>query len=105
MIILHLAIGPGDQQKFDFFVISELTDYLKELKAFDCIWLATTEGAKEEILVTEDVDLLIKCCENGFFNMIWNDPTHFFVQEYESFESAYAVAGDMREGHPKCYDK
>ena len=105
MIHLHLAIGEGDSQEIKFFTGTDLADYLQELKPFDCIWLATPEGEKGEILITESVDLLCESVRNGFFNLLWNSPQHFFVQEYQSFESAYAVALDMREGHEKHFDK
>jgi len=104
MIKLHLCIGKGDPQETEYFTSNQLADYLQELKAFDCIWLATPEGEKGEILITESVDLLCDSVKNGFFNLLWNSPTNFFVQEYQSFESAYAVALSMREGHSKCYD-
>ena len=103
-MILHLAIGQGDIDAYEFTTSAELIEYLQHLKAFDCIWLATLEGESEEILITESVDLMCKCVENGFFDINFNTPNNFFVQEYESFESAYAVALDMREGHPKHWD-
>jgi len=104
MIKLHLCIGQGDPQESEYFTSSQLVEYLEELKAFNCIWLATTEGENGEILVTESVDLLCESVKNGFFNLLWNSPTNFFVQEYPTFEAAYDVALSMREGHPKCYD-
>jgi len=112
MIKLNLCIGEGDPQESSYSTIAELVEYLEYLKAFDCIWLATTEGENAEILVTESIDLICECVKNGFFSIPWHfynqnanrTPINFFVQEYQTFEAAYDVALSMREGHDKCYD-
>jgi len=104
MIILHLAIGEGDPQQKAFYTASDLAEHLKELKSFDCVWLATENGEKGELLITEKVDTLVNSVKNGYFNLTWNSPQHFFVQQYGTYEDAYSVALHMKEGNPKCYN-
>lgn len=105
MIKLNLAIFSGDVEVIDFFSIGELCQYLEELRRFDCVWLAADDGEKGEILITENITTLILAVKSGHFNLLWNSPQNFYVQEYQSYEDAYAVALDMREANPKCYDK
>jgi hypothetical protein len=104
MITLHLGMGDGDIVLIEFHTQFDLCEYLKELSRFDCIWLAADDGEKGEILITENVQILIKAVENSYFNLLWNSLQNFFVQEYETYEDAYKVALDMREGNPKCYN-
>lgn len=100
MIKLHLAIGTGTENipVLEYENKEELIDYLHELKMFDCVWLATENGELSEILITENLTTLIKWIENDFMNL-----ETIFIQEYQSYEDAYAVALDMREGNAKCY--
>jgi len=104
MIHLNLGIYDGDVQLIKFFTVSELCKYLKELDRFDCIWLATEDGQKGEILITENLKTLISSVKNAHFNLLWNSPQNFYVQEYKTYEDAYKVALDMREPNPKCYN-
>ena len=100
MIQLHLSIYDGEASQINFESKDELCDYLKELKEFNCIWLATADGENGEIIVTENVDNLVKFVEKGLFEI----KDKFFVQEYQSYEAAYEVALSMRESNPKCYE-
>jgi len=105
MIHLHLAIYEGDIEQIDFENIVDLVDYIRELNRFDCIWLATEDGEKGEIIITEDLDALITCIENNVFIINIDEGSQdFFVQEYQTYEDAYAVALDMREGNKRCYN-
>ena len=104
MIHLNLAIYDGEIQVIKFILQKDLIEYLQELKRFDCIWLAADDGEKGEVLITENLDTLINAIKAGHFNLIWNSPTNFYVQEYQTYEDAYKVALDMREGNPKCYN-
>ena len=104
MIHLHLAIYDGDVEVIDFDTIPKLCEYLQELKSFDCIWLATDDGEKDEIVITENLQVLIGCVYNGHFSSLGYVNKNFFVQEYQTYEDAYKVALDMREGNPKCYN-
>lgn len=101
MIHLHLGIYEGDVDLIPFFTQSDLCDYLKELKRFDCIWLAANDHEKCEILITENLQTLINAVKNSHFNLLWNSPQNFHVHEYQTYEDAYKVAFDMREGNPK----
>ena len=105
MIHLNLGIYNGDIDVIPFNTQAELCEYLKELDMFDCIWLATEEGEKGEILITENLQTLISAVENSHFNLLWNSPQNFHVQEYQTYEDAYKVALDMRETSPRCYNK
>lgn len=104
MIHLNLGIYDGDVEVIKFNTQAELCEYLKELDRFDCIWLATEDGDKGEILITENLQTLISAVKNSHFNLLWNTPQNFFVQEYQTYEDAYKVALDMREPNPKCYN-
>ena len=105
MIHLNLGIYDGDVQIIKFFTLNELCEYLKELDRFDCIWLATEDAEKGEILITENLETLISSVKNSHFNLLWNSPQNFYVQEYKTYEDAYKVALDMREPNPRCYKK
>lgn len=98
MIKLHLAIGTGDIPVLEYENKEELIDYLNELTMFNCVWLITDDGSNGETLITENLTTLIKWIENDFMNL-----ETIFIQEYESYQDAYLVAFDMREGNPKCY--
>ena len=104
MIHLNLGIYDGAVEVIKFNLISELCEYLKELEMFDCIWLATEDGEKGEILITENLQTLISAVENSHFNLVWNSPQNFHVQEYQTYEDAYKVALDMREPNHRCYN-
>ena len=52
MIKLHLAIYEGDIQEIDFITQEDLCDYIRELEMFNCIWLATNDCEKGEIIIT-----------------------------------------------------
>ena len=105
MIKLHLAIYEGDIQEIDFITQEDLCDYIRELEMFNCIWLATNDCEKGEILITENIETLINAVKNSHFNLLWNSPQNFHIQEYQTYQDAYAVALDMREPNPKCYNK
>jgi hypothetical protein len=105
MIRLNLCIGRGDCKVIEFQLVADLCDYLKELDRFDCIWLATENGEDGEILITQSLNTLINAVKNSYFNLVWNSPQNFFVQEYQTYEDAYAVALSMKEPNPRCYNE
>ena len=104
MINLNLAIYQGDIAIIKFHTTNHLCEYLEELNSFDCIWLATENGEKGEILITENLQTLINAVKNSHFDLLWNSPQNFYLQEYQTYEDAYKVALDMREANPKCYN-
>jgi hypothetical protein len=103
MRYLHLGIFEGDVNVFEFNDLDQMCDYLHELKSFDCIWLATNHSEIGEIVVTENLQKLIRLLKIGYFDLNSNNNEVFHVQEYQTYEDAYKVALDMREGNPKCY--
>jgi hypothetical protein len=111
MITLHLAINSTDDiwqddiDQFEFSSTIELGEYLKELKMFDCVWIATGDGEKGDIIITENLDTILRMVADDSFKLDDTEHTNFFVQEYQTYEDAYAVALNMREGNPKCYNK
>jgi hypothetical protein len=105
MIKLSIAIYEGDVQDIEFSSVSELGEYVENLKNFkDVVWLMVGDYPESEIVITELVGVLL-------FNIICNiidlkfNNFHIHIHEYESYESAYAVALDMREEQRLCYDK
>jgi uncharacterized protein YutD len=96
MIKLNLAIYEGDIDVIEFNNIQDLCEYIKELHTFDCVWLATDDGEKGEIIVTENVETIVSS-----IILFWSNSDNIFVQEYQTYEDAYFVALDMREGNPK----
>ena len=102
MIELHY-FECQESEVLNFFTINELVGYLKTLKPKKYVWLATEDGEHGEIMVTESIDALISAIKAGVFNLLWNSPQRFYLQQYDSYEDAYSVALDMREPNPKCY--
>ncbi len=88
----------------------KLIEELRGLEKENCVWLATdeAEGISGEIMVTENFDKIISGIKNGYWSESLDDSGRndyrFFVQKYDTFESAYDVALSMRETNPKCYD-
>ena len=102
MIELHY-FECQESEVLNFFTINELVGYLKTLNPKKYVWLATEDGEHGEIMVTESIDALISAIKAGVFNLLWNSPQRFYLQQYDSYEDAYSVALDMREPNPKCY--
>ena len=88
-----------------FYTTVELVKFLAKLSPKKHVWLATDDGENGEIIITESIETLISAVKTGVFNVLLNDSKPFFLQQYDSYEDAYAVALDMREGNPKCYCK
>lgn len=106
MITLYLGIYEGDVQRFKFDNTNSLLEYLKELKRFDCIWLATNDVRQHdtcEIMITEKIDKIIAAIANNHWDMSNQRKYIFTVQEYQTYEDAYSVALSMKEYNPKCY--
>ena len=104
MITLNLAIYDGSIMFINFEDTEELIEYLPELKRFDCIWLATNDGEYGEIFVTENIDVLINIFKANLFKIREGKYNKIFLQEYQTYEDAYNVALDMREGNERCYN-
>jgi predicted AlkP superfamily pyrophosphatase or phosphodiesterase len=59
-----------------------------------------SESETKEIVITEDI-VLIESIVRRVFD--YSD-CEVYLQEYSTYEDAYAVALDMREGNPLCYN-
>ena len=113
MIQLHLAIHTPDGDpleddivQMNFKSVNELIDYIEELHRFkDVIWLATEDGLKSEILITPNPDMIIVNIMHDMWNLCLQKDSIFHIQEYQSYESVYAVALDMKEGDPLQMDE
>ena len=99
---LNLAIGEGDVKEFDFGHRDELLDFINEVfKSYDnkVVWLYCYGGENGEIIVAENSGLIFMLVCEG---IVCSDTIH--IHEYPTYEDAYKVALDMREGNPKCYN-
>jgi hypothetical protein len=103
MIKLQIAIGEGDVQPFYFQSVNDLVDYIKECKSINAIWLATDE-ATDEILITENIEKIIIAILFDYWDLALDKDSIFYLQEYQSYEDAFAVALSMKENNPKCYN-
>jgi hypothetical protein len=102
MIKLNLGISKGDVDVLTFETKAELLDFVKDLKrlTFINVFLVTDDSEFGEILITEKLEKVIQAIEMDYI-----DISNFHIHEYESYESAYAVALMMREPNGKCYDQ
>ena len=92
MIKLNIGIFDGSCETVYFDRRQDLFIYIDTLKEFDCIWLVTTSNIKTEIIVTESVELISTLI---LLEHVQIKETTLFIQEYQTYEEAYAVALDM----------
>lgn len=107
MYKLHHAKLEDDYTQKDIDVIEfnpayKIDEYLKALPS-DRVYLFTYKAEKDnaEIWITELSELL-ECYRNVAIVLEINIED-WFLQEYESYESAYDVALAMKEVSPLCY--
>ena len=113
MYRLHYArledFGTGkDIPVYEFKKPYEMSRFIDNvtIKAMNRVFLLTKSPCEEnEIFISEcpiEIQSFVnrKNHHNGFHGVKGN----YHLQEYCSFESAYAVAADMKEGNPLCYD-
>ena len=100
---LHLAIGKGDVHKINFTEINELIEYVYDIYGydFDCIWLLAFIGCRDEVIVSEDINIIGGLIED---NTTWIKDNNIYLYQYQSYEDAYKVALMIRETNPKCYN-
>jgi hypothetical protein len=111
---LHLAISDlsehKDIEQFEFSNIDELTHKILNHKGLpeDRVYLCAVHDVDEdettEILVTENYPLMRYFIETIDDLPLTKTPLTVHVHMYESYEDAYAVALDMREANPLCYN-
>ena len=109
MIKLHYAELTNDSeiQIFEFPSIDALKWYLENdftgNEKIKRVFLFTWNGEKDDIFISEYSDMPFKAM--NYFNIdLGQKDDNFFLQEYYSFEDAYAVAMDMKEENKLCYD-
>lgn len=100
---------------FEFTTFEDLKHFMLEIfeRAENCVFLFTfnIKDAQDtdisEIIITEDWSFIYSMFIDGYVANIdlVLDVDVFFLQEYESYEDAYAVALDMKECSPLCYNK
>ena len=101
MITLHLGIGEGDIKEVQIECSESLIRYIENelLPIENRVWLVSEED-DGEIIITEDLNFVTHLIES---NTWFLRETDFFMQEYDSYESAYSVALDMKEPNKLCY--
>lgn len=82
----------------------DLSNHIESLSKYDGIWLVTSNGAYKEIIITENINTVLTCLRNSIFELGKGKEDDFHIFLNDTFESAYSVALNMREPHPKCYD-
>jgi hypothetical protein len=104
MITLHLGIGEGDVQQMTFENEKELRTYVDDIKSynFKCVWLASTGGAYGEIFIHESLSIISGLILDQYL-LEGDENETIHLHEYPTYEDAYKVATDMREGNPLCY--
>ena len=81
--------------------MEKLADYITNIPNIEFVWVATTEAPKGEIIITEDIHFIAECIVHRNLPL---DNFKFFLQRYNTYEDAYAVALMMREENPRCYN-
>lgn len=109
MITLHLGIGEGEVLEISFNNKIEIIDYINEIKErfFNRVWLLANGDEFGNIFITEKIELIILIIDLGivdFNGCIDLDCFNIHLHEYQSYEDAYKVATDMREGNPLAYN-
>jgi hypothetical protein len=100
-----------DIQCFEFDTGEQLIRYVFEniypgfykCKNFDKYNMVYLLSYSDEIYITQDVAYLKRIME--FLDILNFTQPDVFLQEYNSFESAYQVALSMKETSSLCYDK
>ena len=103
MINLQIAIFNGDAQSINFTNVNELVGYIKECNRIKAVWLAV-DDTTNDILVTESIEQIIKAILFDFWDLSFDKNSTFYLQEYQSYEDAYAVSLSMKETNPKCFN-
>ena len=107
---LHYAplILVGDIPCYEFKTIKELQSFIESvLYPFkmenDRVYLVVME---DEVIITENALFVIELFERKFNSVYpYYEGQPIFIQEYPSYEDAYAVALDMKEENPLCYNQ
>lgn len=108
MINFHLGLYGGDIQSMSFYNKIELCEYIIEIRKMvkNQVWLTSNGGEFANIFITEDLTLVHDLIITGFINYQYDelDGCDIHLHQYSSYEDAYQVAHDMREGNPLCYN-
>jgi hypothetical protein len=101
-VTLHIAIGTGEIPTYQFDTLKDLVDFISRLTEFDCVWLMTTDCENCEIVVTEQIGFMCHLLAVKSFHC---GNSTLYIQEYPTYEEAYAVALEMKELNPKALNK
>jgi hypothetical protein len=104
MITLYLGLGKGDVGEFKLNNTNELLDFVEKFKAYDRVWLCSGKSPDTEIVITEKIDTILQAIAHDNWNVSTAKNSELHIHEYPSYEDAYKVALDMREGNNKCYN-
>ena len=104
MITLYLGLGKGDVGKFELNSTNELLDYLEKFKQYDRVWLCSGKSPNTEIVITESIEVVQQAIAHDNWDVSLEKNSELHIHEYGSYEDAYKVALDMREGNSKCYN-
>ena len=99
-----------DIPKKEFNRIEHLFNYLlKELnEEKKCVYLLSffdTDQKKDLVFVSEYYDFILDILQNTHFSFDVTMAKDIHLQEYPTFEEAYAVALSMKEESPLCYNE
>lgn len=100
---IHYAkidLGENDIQEVAVNSMQDVMDFCFNLGSMEGI--VTLIAFNEEVFVTDNFDMYFEIMDKITSQVLWTD---LFIQEYPSYESAYAVALMMKEISDLCYDK
>jgi hypothetical protein len=93
----------------EFRVERDLSDWLAEhgeekklFKTSENVWIVTNGCERHEVFVTDRWDVICTLLFDGYLSSTKSKTVH--IQQYDTWEGAYAVALDMREGKKNCYN-
>jgi hypothetical protein len=111
MIKLHYAEGTDLKKPIELIFLKDTQELIKFMRSLsykddgETVYLLTSDYSEEdyhtkEIFIESEVLTL-----EFIINSLEYSECNIHLQEYGSFEDAYKVALDMREGDPLCYKK
>lgn len=103
---LHYAeLNSTDIIEFEYKEVKQLVEILDSLcygKSNNKVYILATDDSQNDVYVTEKyLELQELCLKHNLIRLSEN----VFLQEYDSYESAYEVALMMKEASKLCYKK
>ena len=91
--LTYYRLYSDDPREVEFFGRTHLREHMYQLTTGKpCVYLIC-DG--DEIYATDNIEKAVNFC---------TELKEVHVQEWESFQDAYAVALHMKDGHPLCFD-